>query len=122
MAWCGQYAGRRTLYLDYEAYEAMALAQMEALAAETRARFVVRAVSIIHRLGGWKLGDERAGRVAAAHRARRLTPAVGYRHAQETVPIWKKNTLKMAVWADGEHFPKKSAAGARGPSAHLKLC
>jgi len=49
--------------LDYEAYEAMALAQMEALAAETRARFVVRAVSIIHGSGRLEIGEtKRAGR------------------------------------------------------------
>lgn len=41
--------GRRTLYLDYEAYEAMALQQMESLAAEARTRFAVPAVSIVHR-------------------------------------------------------------------------
>ncbi|HEX8811762.1 MAG TPA: molybdenum cofactor biosynthesis protein MoaE, partial [Terracidiphilus sp.] len=43
--------GRRTLYLDYEAYEAMALKQMEELARQARERFAVRAISIIHRLG-----------------------------------------------------------------------
>ena len=49
--------GRRTLYLDYEAYEAMALKQMESLAAEARDR-VLRCgecrSSIA--LGGSKLG------------------------------------------------------------------
>ena len=43
--------GRGTLYLDYEAYEEMALKQMEELAAQALAQFQVRDVSIIHRLG-----------------------------------------------------------------------
>src|ERR1039458_6006197 len=43
--------GRRTLYLDYEAYELMALKQMEGLAEQARERFGVGGVSILHRLG-----------------------------------------------------------------------
>src|SRR5450631_727246 len=34
--------GRRTLYLDYEAYEEMALKQMEALASQALAQFEIR--------------------------------------------------------------------------------
>src|SRR6266853_2038635 len=49
--------GRRTLYLAYEAYEAMALKQMGFLAGEARARFEVRGVSIVHRLGRLEIGE-----------------------------------------------------------------
>src|ERR1700719_1943818 len=41
-----QTRGRRTLYLDYEAYEEMALAQMEALAGQALGQFQVRDVAI----------------------------------------------------------------------------
>src|SRR5271157_1335489 len=51
--------GRHTLYLDYEAYEAMALKQMESLAAEARTRFGVRGASIVHRLGRLERSEER---------------------------------------------------------------
>src|ERR1700730_17089368 len=44
--------GRTTLYLDYEAYESMALKQMGSLAVEACDRFAVRALSLVHRLGG----------------------------------------------------------------------
>src|SRR6185437_2709017 len=44
-------AGRRTLYLDYEAYEAMALAKMREIGNIMRQRFSVRSVALIHRLG-----------------------------------------------------------------------
>jgi molybdopterin synthase catalytic subunit len=49
--------GRRTLYLDYEAYEAMALKQMEELSAQARSRFAVRAVTLVHRLGRLQIGE-----------------------------------------------------------------
>ena len=37
-----QTRGRRTLYLDYEAYEGMALQQMESLAAQALEKFQIR--------------------------------------------------------------------------------
>jgi len=88
----------------------MALAQMEALAAETRARFVVRAVSIIHRLGRWKLG-RRACWSWWRRRTGRGVDACRWviDMLKKTVPIWRKNTLKMARSGPTErHFPKKS--------------
>ena len=70
--------GRRTLYLDYEAYEAMALKQMEALAVEARTRFGVRGASIVHRLGRLEIGETSVLIVvASAHRLRPLRPAAG---------------------------------------------
>ena len=42
--------GRRTLYLDYEAYREMALEQMQRLGAEAVERFGVRDVAMVHRL------------------------------------------------------------------------
>ena len=52
-----QTRGRKTLYLDYEAYEEMALQQMEALAAEALGRFQIRDVAIVHRLGRLNIGE-----------------------------------------------------------------
>ena len=43
--------GRRTLYLDYEAYEPMALAKMRELGREMRAQFPVDRIALVHRLG-----------------------------------------------------------------------
>ena len=42
--------GRKTLYLDYEAYEEMALQQMESLAAQALQQFQIRDVGMVHRL------------------------------------------------------------------------
>src|SRR5438270_237313 len=49
--------GRKTLHLDYEAYEEMALKQMRELAAQARERFGVRHVTIVHRLGRLQVGE-----------------------------------------------------------------
>jgi molybdopterin synthase catalytic subunit len=102
--------GRRTLYLDYEAYEAMALKQMEALALEARARFAVRGVSIVHRLGRLQIGETSVRiAVASAHRGAAFDACRWIIDTlKKTVPIWKKEYFEDgAVWADGEAFPEE---------------
>src|SRR6185437_1015198 len=49
--------GRRTLYLDYEAYESMALNEMEKLSQAALERFTVRDVRLVHRLGSLQIGE-----------------------------------------------------------------
>src|SRR5258708_6108772 len=102
--------GRRTLYLDYEAYDAMALKQMESLAVEARSRFSVRAVSIVHRLGRLEVGETSVLiAVAAAHRGTAFEACRWIIDTlKKTVPIWKKEYFKEgAAWADGKAFPEK---------------
>ncbi len=102
--------GRRTLYLDYEAYEAMAMKQMEALATDARTRFAVRGVSIVHRLGRLEIGETSVLIVvAAAHRGAAFEACRWIIDTlKKTVPIWKKEYFEDgAVWADGEPFPEE---------------
>jgi molybdopterin synthase catalytic subunit len=102
--------GRRTLYLDYEAYEAMALKQMESLATEARARFSVRGVSIVHRLGRLEIGQTSVLIVvASAHRSPAFEACRWIIDTlKKTVPIWKKEYFEDgAIWADGEPFPEE---------------
>jgi MoaE-MoaD fusion protein len=102
--------GRRTLYLDYESYEAMALKQMEGLATEARERFAVRGVSIIHRLGRLEIGETSVLIVvASAHRGAAFEACRWIIDTlKKTVPIWKKEYFEDgAVWADGEAFPEE---------------
>jgi molybdopterin synthase catalytic subunit/molybdopterin converting factor small subunit len=115
--------GRRTLYLDYEAYEAMALKQMESLAAEARARFGVRGASIVHRLGRLEIGETSVLIVvAAAHRGAAFEACRWIIDTlKKTVPIWKKEYFEDgAVWADGEAFPEeiRRVEGTAGESPH----
>lgn len=102
--------GRRTLYLNYAAYEAMALKQMESLAVEARARFGVRGASIVHRLGRLEIGETSVLIVvAAAHRGAAFEACRWIIDTlKKTVPIWKKEYFEDgAVWADGEAFPEE---------------
>ena len=109
--------GRETLYLDYEAYHGMALAQMQALANQAVEKFGVRDVALLHRLGRLKVGETSVlVVVASAHRGpafeacRWLIDTL-----KKQVPIWKKETfLDGTVWADGEAFPDAVAVSRTG--------
>jgi molybdopterin synthase catalytic subunit/molybdopterin converting factor small subunit len=111
--------GRRTLYLDYEAYEEMALKQMEQLAGQALGQFSVRDVALVHRLGRLEIGETSVLIVvASAHRAagfdacRWLIDSL-----KKTVPIWKKEYfVDGAVWADGEPFPAEIPRAQGSPS------
>jgi len=100
--------GRQTLYLDYEAYEEMALKQMQELSRQAISRFSVRHVTMVHRLGRLNIGETSVLiAVASAHRAQAFEANRWLIDTlKKTVPIWKKETfVDGAVWADGEPFP-----------------
>ena len=90
--------GRRTLCLDYSAYERMALDQMEQLAHEALSRFAARDVRLIHRLGRLQIGETSVYiAVAAAHRTAAFEACRWLIDTlKTTVPIWKKNISKTA--------------------------
>jgi molybdopterin synthase catalytic subunit/molybdopterin converting factor small subunit len=104
--------GRRTLFLDYEAYEEMAVRQMRELGRQARDRFSVRQATMIHRLGRLEIGEtsvlivvSSAHRSAAFDACRWLIDTI-----KQQVPIWKKETFADgAVWAPGEPFPQNLA-------------
>ena len=112
---------RRTLYLDYEAYEPMALKKLEELAKQALDRFAVRDVAIVHRLGRLEIGETSVLIVvASAHRAAAFDACRWLIDTlKKTVPIWKKEHFEGgAVWADGEPFPEEIArAGDISPAA-----
>lgn len=107
--------GRPTLYLDYEAYESMALEKLRELATEARERFPIRNVALVHRLGRIEIGESSvliavfsAHRAAAFDACRWLIDTL-----KKTVPIWKKEYFEDgAVWSDGEPFPAELAVGS----------
>lgn len=105
--------GRRTLYLDYEAYEAMALSEMEKLCQAALEQFKVRDVRVAHRLGRLEIGETSiAIAVSSAHRAAAFDACRWLIDTlKKTVPIWKKEHFEDgAVWADGEPFPDEVKA------------
>ena len=114
--------GRKTLYLDYEAYEGMALKQMESLAEEALRQFKIGEVAIVHRLGRLEIGDTSvlivvasAHRAAAYEASRWLIDTL-----KRSVPIWKKEYfVDGAVWADGEPFPDEIPRAQGSPSGQV---
>ena len=106
--------GRRTLHLDYEAYEAMAPEQMRELAGEAITRFGVRDVAVVHRLGRLVVGETSVLIVvASAHRGAAFDACRWLIDTlKRQVPIWKREQfVDGAVWADGEPFPEAVLAG-----------
>jgi molybdopterin converting factor subunit 1 len=98
-------AGRSTLYLEYEAYEAMALSQMRQIGAEMREKFSIRRFAMVHRLGRLEIGETAVLIVVcSAHRAAAFDACrYGIDTLKRNVPIWKKEFFRDgALWADGE--------------------
>ena len=61
---------RSTLYLEYEAYEAMAMAKMREIGDQMREKFSIRRFAMIHRLGRLEIGETSVLIVVcSAHRA-----------------------------------------------------
>jgi molybdopterin synthase catalytic subunit len=108
--------GRRTLYLDYEAYESMALAKMGEIAAEVRAKFPIDRIAIAHRLGRLEIAETSVFiAVSAPHRAAAFDACrCAIDTLKRSVPIWKKEYFEDgAVWADGELPPVPQDTQAR---------
>ncbi len=85
--------------LEYEAYEAFALAEMQRIADETHERFGPLAIAMVHRIGRVALGEPSVAVVVAApHRGKAFEAA---RHAIDALKaraaIWKRE-----VYRDGE--------------------
>jgi molybdopterin synthase catalytic subunit len=111
---------RATLYLDYEAYESMALAKMRAIAAQLREKYCIHRVAIVHRLGRLQVGETSIFiAVSAPHRAAAFDACrFAIDTLKRTVPIWKKEYFEDgAVWADGELPPAPAATPRAKPAS-----
>src|SRR5881275_3054198 len=98
---------RATLYLDYEAYEPMALVKMREIAAQLHEKYGIHRVAIVHRLGHLEIGETSVFiAVSAPHRAAAFDACrFAIDTLKRTVPIWKK-----------EYF-EDEAAGVESSSA-----
>jgi molybdopterin synthase catalytic subunit len=90
--------GKVTVALDYEAYPGMAEKKMTEIELDTRERWPVGELMLVHRTGRMEVGEiSVAVAVSCPHRAQAFEAC---RHAidrlKELVPIWKKEN-----WADG---------------------
>ena len=89
---------RVTVALDYEAYPGMAEKKLGEIERETRTRWPVGEMALVHRLGHLEVGDiSVAVAVSCPHRAQAFEACrYAIDRLKELVPIWKKEN-----WADG---------------------
>ncbi|WP_295798201.1 molybdenum cofactor biosynthesis protein MoaE [Mucilaginibacter sp.] len=91
--------GKKVIRLEFEAYEPMAIAEMEKIANQAFEKWPVQKVLIHHRTGVLDVGEVPVViAVSAAHRAAAFD-ACRYiiDTLKQTVPIWKKE-----IFEDGE--------------------
>jgi MoaE-MoaD fusion protein len=97
--------GRKTLYLEYEGYEPMALKKMEEIEESARSRWPVNRIGIVHRLGRLEIGE--ASVVVVVTSAHRKIAFEACQFVIDTlkkiVPIWKKEFFADGeVWVEGD--------------------
>ena len=93
--------GKRTLYLVYEAYDSMALTEMERLGAEAHKQFDIAHIGIVHRTGRIEIGETSVViAVSAPHRRAAFQVCEwAIKELKRTVPIWKKE-----IYEGGEEW------------------
>jgi molybdopterin synthase catalytic subunit len=93
--------GREVVRLEYEAYEGMAEAKMERIAADLKARHSLIEVAIHHRVGIVGIGQTSVViAVSSAHRADALAAcAEAINTLKGSVPLWKKE-----IYVGGEEW------------------
>jgi molybdopterin synthase catalytic subunit len=102
---------RETHYLEYEAYEEMALSKMGQIADEIRERWpAVLGISIIHRIGTLYPGTPTVLiACSAGHRDTGVFEAARYGidRLKQIVTIWKKEVGPGGEeWIEGDYRPK----------------
>jgi molybdopterin converting factor subunit 1 len=108
-------SGRDVLRLEYEAYEPMALGEMQKLLREARTRFGLIRGAVTHRIGVVEIGEASVAiAVSAAHRAQAFEACrFLIDRIKEIVPIWKKEYFvggEVWVGCQTSHAPHPGAA------------
>lgn len=90
--------GKVTVALDYEAYPGMAEKKMAEIESETRRRWPIGEIVVVHRLGHLELGEISVAVAVSCPHRHQAFDACRYAidRLKEIVPIWKKEN-----WADG---------------------
>lgn len=93
--------GRKTRYLVYEAYEQMALSEMQRLGRDAHKQFEIAHIGIVHRTGRIEIGETSVVIAVSAPHRRAAFEACEWaiKELKRTVPIWKKE-----VYDDGEEW------------------
>ncbi|AHF81186.1 molybdenum cofactor biosynthesis protein MoaE [Thermococcus paralvinellae] len=97
--------GRKVKKLIYEAYEEMALKEMEKIRKEAKEKFPIEEILIWHRYGELEVGENTILIVAAGkHRKEAFEACIwAVDEVKKRVPIWKKEvTDKGEFWIEGD--------------------
>jgi molybdopterin synthase catalytic subunit len=91
--------GKAVLHLEFEAYEKMALKEMQKIADNAKSRWGLHAMVIHHRTGLVPIGEEAVVIACSSPHRKEAFQACEYAidTLKETVPIWKKE-----IFEDGE--------------------
>ncbi|SFJ29887.1 molybdenum cofactor biosynthesis protein MoaE [Thermoflavimicrobium dichotomicum] len=84
--------GKRTLYLEYEAYQEMAEKMLERIGNEVLEKFQCRKIAMVHRVGRLDTEEVAVGIAVSAPHRKDAFEACRYAidRVKEFVPIWKK--------------------------------
>ncbi len=107
--------GKTVLYLEYEAYEPMALKKLEEISQEVTSKWAIQDVAIVHRIGHLEIEDiSLVVAVASPHR-KEAFEASHYvvDRIKEAVPIWKKEVFEDGEAWVGCQSHQHSQAGTR---------
>ena len=100
--------GKQTLYLVYEAYEQMALTEMQRLGAEAHQKFDIAHLGIVHRTGRLEIGETSVVIAASAPHRQAAFQACEWtiKELKRTVPIWKKEVFESGdeEWVGATDF------------------
>ena len=97
--------GKATRYLEYEAYETMALKTMEEIGGFVRNAWEIGCVAIVHRLGHMEIGETSVAIIITSPHRRASFDACEYAidRLKKIVPIWKKEFFEDGeVWVEGQ--------------------
>jgi molybdopterin synthase catalytic subunit len=96
--------GRRVTYLDYEAYEPLAVRALNRIVEEAAALWADTRLGLHHRIGRLEIGEASIIIVAASpHRAHAFAACrYGIERVKQIVPIWKHEHFEGGeVWLEG---------------------
>ena len=101
--------GDEVFQLEYEAYDAMALSEMNKLAEEAKEKYQLLKTLIIHAVGVKKVGDKVVVIGASAPHRKDAMAATAFMidKLKETVPIWKKEFFEnKQIWVSENPLSK----------------
>jgi molybdopterin synthase catalytic subunit len=96
--------GRRVLFLEYEAYEALAVKALERIVDEARDQWPDTRLAVHHRVGRIEIGEASVVIAAASpHRAHAFAACrYAIERVKQIVPIWKREHFEGGeVWLEG---------------------